>query len=614
MTLTRVLVAVALVAAPVVSACAQGNLPQPVQAAIADLAKRLDVAAEQITVENMERVTWPNTSLGNPQPGMMYPQVLTQGYRVILRHEDESYEYHTDMGTTVTLLEPDGADVAPAPVAEPGSELDETETRLWMIATAKQHLAWRMGTGVADVFLASLENALWPDASLGMPQPGETYAQVETPGYRMLLETAQGLTAYHSDLSGTVVSEIGPVTGAMAAMPPGGGRADPAAAAIADLADRLGVSADAITVVNVEEIDWPDSALGLPEPGMMYPQAIVPGYLIVLGAQGREFEYHAARQGRGRFAGVRYPEDAGVAVLHLAGTEPADGNNFFHLVRSAPDGADTETVCEFVSDFATTPDGLDIAVVRRTSRSTHELAYVNDDGTTETLATAFDFGQMAWDSAGARLAFWSRATVGTNEVRLSVLVRPSTEPSEIALPDRPAGSFNPGNLVWTNDGLAITILAEGGVQSFFWDGEAVRPMGPWYVMAWIPRTSCVVARALSGDVVTLMPGRDEPQTTLGGAEITSVAAPAEGGQVIATAGAGDGLRLLRVTWDGSSTQLATMSGAVEARVRVAPVGNVATVSYQIGDGGVSDVLGLAERSAELLTTIHEPGPAVPVAH
>ena len=213
MTPTRVLTAAALVAALTMPACGQGNLPQPVQAAVADLAQRLGVAAEQITVETMERVTWPDTSLGNPQPGMMYPQVLTQGYRVFLQHNGVSYEYHTDMDTRVTLVEGDGAaPAAPAaPVgAQPGHtepQLDETEMRLWMIATAKLDLTRRLGIGMGGVYLASLESVVWPDGALGMERP-EDFPQVETPGYRMILETAQGLIAYHTDLAGTVVSAV----------------------------------------------------------------------------------------------------------------------------------------------------------------------------------------------------------------------------------------------------------------------------------------------------------------------------------------------------------------------------------------------------------------------
>lgn len=64
--------------------------------------------------------------------------------------------------------------------------------------------------------------------------------------------------------------------------------------AIDDLAQRTGVDPETIDVVTHEEVTWPDSAMGCPEPGRMYTQATVPGERLVLRAQGREFAYHAA--------------------------------------------------------------------------------------------------------------------------------------------------------------------------------------------------------------------------------------------------------------------------------------------------------------------------------
>jgi hypothetical protein len=64
------------------------------------------------------------------------------------------------------------------------------------------------------------------------------------------------------------------------------------------LADRLGASADAISVELVEEVTWPDSGLGCPEPGMMYLQVLTPGYRIVLSAEGAEYVYHTDRSKR----------------------------------------------------------------------------------------------------------------------------------------------------------------------------------------------------------------------------------------------------------------------------------------------------------------------------
>lgn len=100
---TRLCLALALVGLAAAMAEGQVYLP-PVEAAIADLAQRLAVSEGLVQLVSVEAVTWPDSSLGNPQPGMAYIQVLTDGYRVILQHATTRYEYHTDLGTRVTLV------------------------------------------------------------------------------------------------------------------------------------------------------------------------------------------------------------------------------------------------------------------------------------------------------------------------------------------------------------------------------------------------------------------------------------------------------------------------------------------------------------------------------
>ena len=59
-----------------------------------------------------------------------------------------------------------------------------------------------------------------------------------------------------------------------------------------DLADRLGISPTEISLVEITEVEWSDSSLDCPQPGMEYLQVITPGYRIVLGAGGQSHEYH----------------------------------------------------------------------------------------------------------------------------------------------------------------------------------------------------------------------------------------------------------------------------------------------------------------------------------
>lgn len=50
----------------------------------------------------------------------------------------------------------------------------------------------------------------------------------------------------------------------------------------------------AITVVEAEAVVWPDGALGCPQEGEMYTQALEDGFRVVLDVDGVEVHYHAA--------------------------------------------------------------------------------------------------------------------------------------------------------------------------------------------------------------------------------------------------------------------------------------------------------------------------------
>jgi len=67
----------------------------PVEQAKADLAKRLGVEAAQVTVVSSSEVTWPDGSLGCPEPGMNYTQALVPGSRIILESAGKQYHYHS---------------------------------------------------------------------------------------------------------------------------------------------------------------------------------------------------------------------------------------------------------------------------------------------------------------------------------------------------------------------------------------------------------------------------------------------------------------------------------------------------------------------------------------
>jgi hypothetical protein len=68
-------------------------------------------------------------------------------------------------------------------------------------------------------------------------------------------------------------------------------------AALTDAAKRTGLNRADLKVLSAEAVTWSDGSLGCPEPGMMYTQALVPGYRVRIQAGGQELDYHAGRMG-----------------------------------------------------------------------------------------------------------------------------------------------------------------------------------------------------------------------------------------------------------------------------------------------------------------------------
>lgn len=65
-----------------------------IEKAKADLAKRLGIDSSQIALIEFRTVIWPDGSLGCPQPGMAYTQVLVEGYFIRLGVSQHLFEYH----------------------------------------------------------------------------------------------------------------------------------------------------------------------------------------------------------------------------------------------------------------------------------------------------------------------------------------------------------------------------------------------------------------------------------------------------------------------------------------------------------------------------------------
>ena len=91
--------------------------------------------------------------------------------------------------------------------AQPASEPVPEEVK----AAARKFLADELDLDEGDFRLDSSEGVGWSDASLGCPQEGYAYAQVLTPGYKLVFDLAGASYAVHtnSDGSHTVICGAG---------------------------------------------------------------------------------------------------------------------------------------------------------------------------------------------------------------------------------------------------------------------------------------------------------------------------------------------------------------------------------------------------------------------
>jgi len=66
---------------------------------------------------------------------------------------------------------------------------------------------------------------------------------------------------------------------------------------LADASRRSGVAVGELVVVDAWHGTWSDGSLGCPQPGMLYTQALVPGWQLILKAGERTLDYRLSDRG-----------------------------------------------------------------------------------------------------------------------------------------------------------------------------------------------------------------------------------------------------------------------------------------------------------------------------
>ena len=154
-------------------------------------------------------------------------------------------------------------------------------------AAAVAQLAAELGLTEADVTVLSAVETEFSDGCLGLGGAAESCLQAITPGWLLMLSANGQEYEVHSDATGQQVRiaglDGGSGTGAIDAI---------TASAAAVLADELGIAPDAITVVSAAPAEFTDGCLGLGGPAESCLQAITPGWVVTLSANGQEYVTH----------------------------------------------------------------------------------------------------------------------------------------------------------------------------------------------------------------------------------------------------------------------------------------------------------------------------------
>lgn len=163
--------------------------------AIDALAAELKIAPDQILVDTVRAVDWPDSSLGCPEPGRAYLTVMTPGHKVTLRVGDRIYAVHESKNRAAVChnTKAQGA-------LSPGSELAFGP----QIMQAREDLARRLGVPPGDIRPLAGVQQKFTDGSLGCPEPGKIYMQALVDGWVLTLRHGSRDYTYHTDGERTI--------------------------------------------------------------------------------------------------------------------------------------------------------------------------------------------------------------------------------------------------------------------------------------------------------------------------------------------------------------------------------------------------------------------------
>jgi hypothetical protein len=188
----------ALVAAPTESS--EAPVPAAARAMIdqtmGDLMTQPGVDPADIRLLSLDEFTWRDESWGCSAryDGGYTDSAFAPGYRIVFSTGQRVYVYHTDRRETFFICE----DRVWLALEGDPIPLDPIEAS--MVELCARDAAKHVNTPETEMPLVSLMAIEWPDSSVGCPKPGADYAEVPTPGYRMVFRAGEETLIYHTSI------------------------------------------------------------------------------------------------------------------------------------------------------------------------------------------------------------------------------------------------------------------------------------------------------------------------------------------------------------------------------------------------------------------------------
>jgi hypothetical protein len=176
-----------------------------------DAAARVDVPEQEIEVASIEPATFEDSALGCHDVQGEDGEV--KGFRVVLQVTDGELDYRVDeegdfllcISTSTAVASDEGLDNE----AREGSEVEMSDLSHGLpkdlLNAILSDAASVASVDASQVSLISAKEEVFSDGSLGCPQKGQSYIQVLTPGWIVMVDAGGTVLEYHASTAGAYI-------------------------------------------------------------------------------------------------------------------------------------------------------------------------------------------------------------------------------------------------------------------------------------------------------------------------------------------------------------------------------------------------------------------------